>query len=604
MASEDNCNDEPLAAEEIGNKIRQQKSSVVSPIDISLQKVEILKAKRLKWFNFFEPPSKLVLRNSGNSVRIQGQWPHQKPTLCGGPLDTPYVFSQIHFHYGMSSHVHNTHTINGKSPPLEMHVVFYNSSYKTQAEALGKNDGILIVAYFFKVEPQSSIGWLTDHLGQVTSTKTVTQLPSGPLSALVPPFTQDYLAYWGALSCTCHQALWLLSRSPLSITAEELRKFGELQCDLKERINNEELKSAKVEENIQVYLINPTNESQEVLLSDPINPPLQISKPPKGSALDGETVRDNKTKNTSHEALVKSNSKVLEKNSTLKEVLTLKPLQLSETDSRNISTTNQNSSSPGKINELENKDENVREVKTEIIKDDEQRKLIELLREVKESAMKWLDVEKEEAHSMNISVDELKESLLNTAGSKENPNEIITNELIHILQIVKGKSSCQESTLTSNPKSVLVENNYPCKKENVENINVIVSDECKEMCKNTQSDDLVEEKECKKKSEPTKSKVPVKFTPWKPHEGLKSSLTPFFSGSKGGPPLQKPDPASSMVKKTTRIPRLNQKSIKNNETAPRENDLGGEGDHVTSLNSARKPSKKARSTISSNVKSK
>lgn len=43
------------------------------------------------------------------------------------------------------------HTIDGAQQPLEMHAVFFKSCYLTQEAALKEKDGIVVLAYFFRV---------------------------------------------------------------------------------------------------------------------------------------------------------------------------------------------------------------------------------------------------------------------------------------------------------------------------------------------------------------------------------------------------------------------------------------------------------------------
>jgi carbonic anhydrase len=55
--------------------------------------------------------------------------------MAGYGFDRPYIFAQIHFHWGEDNEEGSEHTINGMHFPLEVHLVHYNSKYKSFDEA-------------------------------------------------------------------------------------------------------------------------------------------------------------------------------------------------------------------------------------------------------------------------------------------------------------------------------------------------------------------------------------------------------------------------------------------------------------------------------------
>lgn len=50
------------------------------------------------------------------------------------------------------------HTVDGGQQPLEMHVVHFKSCYLTQEAALKEKDGIVVLAYFFRVRYKLNVG--------------------------------------------------------------------------------------------------------------------------------------------------------------------------------------------------------------------------------------------------------------------------------------------------------------------------------------------------------------------------------------------------------------------------------------------------------------
>jgi carbonic anhydrase len=55
--------------------------------------------------------------------------------MSGYGFDRPYIFAQIHFHWGEDNLSGSEHTLNDKHFPLEVHLVHYDSKYKSFAEA-------------------------------------------------------------------------------------------------------------------------------------------------------------------------------------------------------------------------------------------------------------------------------------------------------------------------------------------------------------------------------------------------------------------------------------------------------------------------------------
>uniref|UniRef100_A0A1B6C4J9 Alpha-carbonic anhydrase domain-containing protein n=1 Tax=Clastoptera arizonana TaxID=38151 RepID=A0A1B6C4J9_9HEMI len=123
-----------------------------APIDLTMEAIKQIKLPKLVWQNMNSQPTKMKLTNSGHTVVLSGKWNCPRPHLSGGPLLNNYVFSQLHFHWGIDENEGSDHTIDGISYPMEMHVVFFKSTYLTQEAALKENDGVIILVYFFKLE--------------------------------------------------------------------------------------------------------------------------------------------------------------------------------------------------------------------------------------------------------------------------------------------------------------------------------------------------------------------------------------------------------------------------------------------------------------------
>lgn len=75
-----------------------------------------------------------------------------KPILSGGPLDGPYEFAQLHFHWGSDDTIGSEDEIDGKTYPMEMHFVFFKKEYLNSDAAMEHSDGLCVLAIFFEVK--------------------------------------------------------------------------------------------------------------------------------------------------------------------------------------------------------------------------------------------------------------------------------------------------------------------------------------------------------------------------------------------------------------------------------------------------------------------
>lgn len=74
-----------------------------------------------------------------------------QPTISGGPLSGVYEFAQLHFHWGENDTVGSEDLIDGRSYPMELHMVFYKKVYRNQRDAQDHTDGLTVLAFFYEV---------------------------------------------------------------------------------------------------------------------------------------------------------------------------------------------------------------------------------------------------------------------------------------------------------------------------------------------------------------------------------------------------------------------------------------------------------------------
>ncbi|CAG2053580.1 unnamed protein product [Timema podura] len=127
-----------------------------SPIKIHPQDARPVKFSRLNYNKYWVGLNNnlALLTNTGYSVEIVlNRTEGEEPYLTGGPLppDNVYKLAQIHFHWGKSNIRGSEHIIVPFESALEVHLVHYNSKYESLERALGKLDGVAIVAILFMV---------------------------------------------------------------------------------------------------------------------------------------------------------------------------------------------------------------------------------------------------------------------------------------------------------------------------------------------------------------------------------------------------------------------------------------------------------------------
>lgn len=75
--------------------------------------------------------------------------------IKGGPLNSTYVFKQLHFHWGQNDLEGSEDRINNHSFAMEMHAVFFNNLYQSLSNAVSHPDGLAVLSFFFEVNLQS-----------------------------------------------------------------------------------------------------------------------------------------------------------------------------------------------------------------------------------------------------------------------------------------------------------------------------------------------------------------------------------------------------------------------------------------------------------------
>nr|CAD7444572.1 unnamed protein product [Timema bartmani] len=124
-----------------------------SPIKIHPQDARPVKFSRLNYNKYWVGLNNNLALLTNTVEIVLNRAEGEEPYLTGGPLppDTVYKLAQIHFHWGKSNIRGSEHVIVPFESALEAHLVHYNSKYESLEHALGKLDGVAIVAILFMV---------------------------------------------------------------------------------------------------------------------------------------------------------------------------------------------------------------------------------------------------------------------------------------------------------------------------------------------------------------------------------------------------------------------------------------------------------------------
>ncbi|XP_072013480.1 carbonic anhydrase-related protein-like isoform X2 [Amphiura filiformis] len=202
----------------------------------------------------YVPCRECEMINTGNTVQISLRYKADtmsslrdnksdsapRSYLVGGPFadGAEFELAEFMFHWGKEDDRGSEHTINYKAYPMELHLVHWNSKYGNLQEAMGKPDGIAIIALFIQVgREHSGLRSFTDYLEAVQykgRSLTITT-PFNPNCLLPDPQLRDFWTYQGSLTtppCFEH-VTWILFRYPLTISHSQMEEFRRLKNHLK-----------------------------------------------------------------------------------------------------------------------------------------------------------------------------------------------------------------------------------------------------------------------------------------------------------------------------------------------------------------------------------
>lgn len=216
-----------------GERYRECTGKHQSPININLLHVKQITLPDLVLIGFDDSIDNVHVTNNGHTVLIEVKnEPH--PRVRGGPLDSDYIFSQMHFHWGDNDTFGSEDKINHRSFPMELHMVFFKEEYGSPSEAVKHHDGLTVLAFFYELDRHQHPAYdeITSALVNVTEPHT-TAIMSNPFSFLniLPYDLKRYFTYRGSLTTPpCSEVvIWLDFEQPIRISHEQIEGFRELK---------------------------------------------------------------------------------------------------------------------------------------------------------------------------------------------------------------------------------------------------------------------------------------------------------------------------------------------------------------------------------------
>lgn len=174
-----------------------------------------------------------LLVNNGHSAQVT--YRGGQLSVSGGALNGEYEVVQYHFHWGGDNGHGSEHTVDGRSYPMEMHVVTFRKQYGDVPTAVTKHDGLAVLGFFFEISPRDNpaLNPLVDALEKITDAGTVYAMHPVALGDLLPGDLSQYYRYQGGLTTPpCSESvLWSVFKQTIPISARQMNAFRALRSN-------------------------------------------------------------------------------------------------------------------------------------------------------------------------------------------------------------------------------------------------------------------------------------------------------------------------------------------------------------------------------------
>ena len=133
-----------------------QKTTRQSPINIDEKSAKFQEFRPFSFIGYEKlsiSKGTLTAKNTGGTLKLMADL--GVGLLGGGPLNVQYEFVEMHYHWGdyeaLEGREGSEHKINGKSYPLELHMVHKNIHDRNIDDALCHENGLCVLAFVFEV---------------------------------------------------------------------------------------------------------------------------------------------------------------------------------------------------------------------------------------------------------------------------------------------------------------------------------------------------------------------------------------------------------------------------------------------------------------------
>ncbi|KNC80514.1 hypothetical protein SARC_07120 [Sphaeroforma arctica JP610] len=102
-----------------------------------------------------------MITNNGHTIQYTLNDASAANTYAEGVLsdsDSTFSLKQLHFHWGITVSNGSEHLMDGKSYPLEVHLVHLNTKYASIDEGAANADGLAVIGLFFEETADESMG--------------------------------------------------------------------------------------------------------------------------------------------------------------------------------------------------------------------------------------------------------------------------------------------------------------------------------------------------------------------------------------------------------------------------------------------------------------
>ncbi|KAH8307037.1 hypothetical protein KR044_003976 [Drosophila immigrans] len=217
-----------------------------SPININKMAVIKMEYPEIIYYNFDVRPKSVTLTNNGHTVLVTMNYTKgREPRLKGGPLlkKSVYQFEQFHFHWGENNTLGSEGMINNQRFPAELHVVMRDLSYPNLTNALEQDQGVAVLAFFFKIDPKFNpyYGEFVETLPYIIGRGSARDLVQTlPLWKFLSTYSANYYSYIGSLTtppCS-ERVIWIDYQDAIYISEYQLNRFRELTTNDEHLKNN------------------------------------------------------------------------------------------------------------------------------------------------------------------------------------------------------------------------------------------------------------------------------------------------------------------------------------------------------------------------------